>query len=124
MVPIINHIKLILAADPANIFSRKMHKLRQAELKVKYLPATLPIAYEMDKLILQGLPGGVEEDFLNLFVATCLQISEEQFSISVSKDKVLITFSKEYSLNGECVSGRSDILMYEVLYVSKVCDIN
>ena len=107
MVPII----LILSADAANIFSRKMHKLQQAELKVKYLPATLPIAYEMDKLILQDVQGGVEEDFLNLFVATCLQMSEEQFSISLSKDKVLITFSKEYSLNGEFVSGRSDILM-------------
>ena len=85
----------------------KMHKLQQVELKLKYLPAALPIAYEMDKLILQNLPSGVEEEFLNLFVATCLQISEEQFSISLSKEKVLITFSKEYSLKGEFLSGLS-----------------
>ena len=80
-----------------------MHKLRQVELQVKYLPATLPITYEMDKLVLQNIPRGVEDDFLNLFIATCLKISEEEFSVSLSQDKALITFSREYSLNSKFV---------------------
>ena len=78
-----------------------MHKVRQTELQVKYLPTPSPVAYEMDKLILQNVPEDVEEDYLILFIMNCLGIVEDEFSITPSNDKVLLVLSQEYSLAGK-----------------------
>ena len=93
-----NVIFCLIAA--ANVFTKKMHQLRKAELQVKYLPATLPTVYEMDKLLLQDLPD-VEDDFLHLFIARCLSLSDEEFSVTHTKNKALLVFSQEYSINGK-----------------------
>lgn len=55
----------------------------------------------MDKLILENIPEGVEEDHLILFITSCLGIVEDDFSITRSNDKVLLVLSREYSLTGK-----------------------
>ena len=85
----------------ASICSRKEHKFQQTELQVKILPTPSPVAYEMDKLILESVPEDIEEDYLNLFIMNCLGIVEDDFSITRSNDKVLLVLSREYSLAGK-----------------------
>ena len=94
-------MNIVLSVVAASIYARKVHKVRQTELQVKYLPIPSPVAYEMDKLILQKVPNDVEEDYLNLFIMNCLGIREEDFSIDPSNDKVLLVLSREYSLAGK-----------------------
>ena len=75
-----------------------MHKVGKIELQVKYLPTPSSLAYEMDKLILENVPEDVEEDYLNLFILNCLGIVEDDFSTTRSSHKILLVFSREYSL--------------------------
>ena len=92
---------LFTSIAAASICSRKEHKFQQTELQVKYLPTPSPVAYEMDKLILENVPEGIEEDYLILFIMNCLGIVEDDFSITRSNDKVLLVLSREYSLAGK-----------------------
>ena len=78
-----------------------MHKFQQTEVQVKYLLTPSPVTYEMDKLILENVPKGVEEDYLILFIMSCLGIVEDDFSITYSNDKVLLVLSREHSLTGK-----------------------
>ena len=94
-------MNIILSVVAASIYAKKVHEVRQTELQVKYLPTPSPVAYEMDKLILQNIPEDVGEDFLNLFIMNCLGIVEDDFSITSSNDKVLLVLTREYSLAGK-----------------------
>ena len=100
-IPIIVNWILFASVVAASICSRKEHKFQQTELQVKYLPTPSPVAYEMDKLILENVPEGIEEDYLILFIMNCLGIVEDDFSITRSNDKVLLVLSREYSLTGK-----------------------
>ena len=98
---LVMNLILFTSVVAASICSRKEHKLQQAELQVKFLPTPSPVTYEMDKLILENIPGGIEEDYLILFIMNCLGIIEDDFSITRSNDKVLLVLSREYSLAGK-----------------------
>ena len=94
-------MNIVFSVVAASIYTRKVHEVRQTELQVKYLPTPSPVAYEMDKLILQNIPEDVGEDFLNLFIMNCLGITEDEFSTTPSNDKVLLVLTREYSLAGK-----------------------
>jgi hypothetical protein len=94
-------VNVIISVVAASIYSRKVHKFEQTEVQVKYLPTPSPVAYEMDKLILENVPKNIEEEYLALFIMSCLGIKEDDFSITRSNDKVLLVLSKEYSLAGK-----------------------
>ena len=94
-------VNVVLSVVAASICSRKVHKVGQAELQVKCLPTPPPVAYEMDKLILENVPEDVEEEYLTLFIVNCLGILEDDFSATRSNDKVLLVLSKEYPLPGK-----------------------
>ena len=91
----------INSAAAANVLEKKLHKVKEVELHVKYLPAALPKACEMNKLILQDIPAEVDDDYLHLFTENCLKLSDSDFSMSRSKDKALLTFTKERTISGK-----------------------
>lgn len=90
-----------IKTDAARVISEK-HELQGCLLQLRYLRESLEKDYEKNKLIIHGIPVGLDEDHLQLFLDRQLQLRENDFSITpVVGGKSVISFVKECSVDGE-----------------------
>lgn len=77
----------------------------------------------MDKLILQDVPEEVDNDFLTLFVANCIKLPEDEFSVTRTQSwkKALVHFAKEYSLKGKFIISYTPVKGSSFAFYSVSC---
>ena len=85
-----------------------IHKILGAEVNVSVFmpPATkedLVKQFEHNKIMLYYMPknSNIGDEMLNLYVQNRLKLQEDECTIAVVDNRVLVTFSSEYTTDGE-----------------------
>ena len=86
----------------AEVMSQSTHTLKKASLSLKFVLQKKE-KYLKNQLIIHGLPDGVEKGVVELIVADCLQMEEDddfQLVINADSSSAVITFTQDCSAKG------------------------
>lgn len=85
----------------AQVMDKVSHKFKKAVLHLRFVHGG-EHKYKPNQLAIHGLPESVEKDVIEVAIAGCLDMEEDDdFVLHVSGQSAIITFSKDYSTEGK-----------------------
>ena len=92
---------IICPAVAAQVMSRS-HQYKKIPLKLQYVhQVKQKEQFQMNQLVICGLPDGTKKDVYELKIAGYLDMDEEEdFQLEIKESSAVITFAKSFSAEG------------------------